>query len=189
MLLLINTHTPHTQIYTYIHHIYRVFIKYCVFPLHFFNFLNSTSSAAALVFYLPGVSTHTDKKGNQRKARVWNILNSLEKTQYFINTLYIYFTIGFNLQYIIKFNADMVDSINRIYQNIIYYIATFIIYNCRYGRFNHGNEGIVHRIYDIYMYVHIFNNINTGIVDYHDVIQLFQVYCRYGNDSLRLLYV
>ena len=30
-------------------------------------FLNSASSAAALVFYLPGVCTHTDTKGKQRK--------------------------------------------------------------------------------------------------------------------------
>ena len=35
--------------------IYRVFIKYCVFFLKFWIFLNSASSAAALVFYLPGV--------------------------------------------------------------------------------------------------------------------------------------
>ena len=41
--------------------------------------LNSASSAAALVFYLPGVSTHTDTEGKQRKTRVWNILKSLEK--------------------------------------------------------------------------------------------------------------
>ena len=42
---------------------YRVFIKYCVFPLKFWIFLNSASSAAALVFYLPGVCTHTDTEG------------------------------------------------------------------------------------------------------------------------------
>ena len=39
-------------------------------------FLNSASSAAALVFYLPSVCTHTDIKGKQRKVRVWNILKS-----------------------------------------------------------------------------------------------------------------
>ena len=38
---------------------YRVFIKYCVFSLKVI-FLNSASSAAALVFYLPGVCAHTD---------------------------------------------------------------------------------------------------------------------------------
>ena len=32
-------------------------------------FLNSASSAAALVFYLPGVCTHTVTKGKQRKTR------------------------------------------------------------------------------------------------------------------------
>ena len=38
---------------------YRVFNKYCVFSLKFLIFLNSASSAAALVFYLPGVCVHT----------------------------------------------------------------------------------------------------------------------------------
>ena len=52
-------------------------------------FLNSASSAAALVFYLPGVCTHTDTEGKQRKTRVRNILKSLEKTQYLMNTLYL----------------------------------------------------------------------------------------------------
>ena len=35
------------------------------FPLDFVIFLNSASSAAALVFYLPGVCTHTDTEGKQ----------------------------------------------------------------------------------------------------------------------------
>ena len=53
-------------------------------------FPNSASSAAALVFYLPCVCTHTDIKGKQRKARVGNIiLKSSEKTQYLMNTLYL----------------------------------------------------------------------------------------------------
>ena len=69
---------------------YRLFIKYCVFPFLNLNFLNSASSAAALVFYLPCVCTHTDIKGKQRKARVGNIiLKSSEKTQYLMNTLYL----------------------------------------------------------------------------------------------------
>ena len=68
--------------------LYRVFIKYCVFPKNFVIFLNSASSAAALVFYLPGVCTHTDTEGKQRKARVRNIFKSSEKTQYLMNTLY-----------------------------------------------------------------------------------------------------
>ena len=42
-------------------------------------FLNSASSAAALVFYLPGVCTHSDTEGKQRKARVRNILKSSKK--------------------------------------------------------------------------------------------------------------
>ena len=51
-------------------------------------FLNSASSAAALVFYLPCVCTHTNTEGEQRKARVRNVLKCLEKTQYLVNTLY-----------------------------------------------------------------------------------------------------
>ena len=46
-------------------------------------FLNSESSAAALVFYLPGVCTYMDTEGKQRKARVRNILKSLEKNTIF----------------------------------------------------------------------------------------------------------
>ena len=52
-------------------------------------FINSASSPATLVFYLTGVCTHTDTKGKQRKARVWNILKSSEKIQYLMNTLYL----------------------------------------------------------------------------------------------------
>ena len=66
--------------------IYTVFIKYCVFSLKFCD-LNSASSAAALVFYLPGASTHTDTEGKQRKARVRNILKYPKKTQYLMNIL------------------------------------------------------------------------------------------------------
>ena len=70
---------------------YRVLIKCCVFSLQFYDFLNSASSAAVLVFYLSGacvVCTHTDTEGKQRKARVRNILKSSGKTQYLLNTLY-----------------------------------------------------------------------------------------------------
>ena len=42
-------------------------------------FLNSASSTASLVFYLPCVCSHTDTEGEQRKARVRNILRSLKK--------------------------------------------------------------------------------------------------------------
>ena len=44
-----------------------VFIEYCVFPENFVIILNSVISAAALVFYLPGVCTHTDTEGKQCK--------------------------------------------------------------------------------------------------------------------------
>ena len=62
---------------------YRVFIKYCFFPYNVVIFLNSVSSAAALVFYLPGVCTHTDTEGKQRKANVRNILKSSENNTVF----------------------------------------------------------------------------------------------------------
>ena len=52
---------------------YRVFFKYCVFSSKCCDFFNSASSAASLVFYLPGVCTHIDTEGKQRKARVGNI--------------------------------------------------------------------------------------------------------------------
>ena len=46
-------------------------------------FLNSASSAAALVFYLYVVCAHTDTEGKQRKAKVQNILKSTEKNSIF----------------------------------------------------------------------------------------------------------
>ena len=58
-------------------------VNYCVFCLHFGIFLNSASSAAALVFYLPGVCTNTDTERKQRKARVRNILKSSKKNTIF----------------------------------------------------------------------------------------------------------
>ena len=64
---------------------YRVFMKYCVLPGNFAIILNSASSAAALVFYLPGVCTHTDTKGKQSP----EYFKILEKTQYFMNNLYV----------------------------------------------------------------------------------------------------
>ena len=53
------------------------------FSLKCCDFFNSARSASALVFYLPGVCTHTDTEGKQRKARVQNILKCSEKTQYY----------------------------------------------------------------------------------------------------------
>ena len=59
---------------------YRVFINYCVFSLKFWNFSNSTSSAAALLFYLPGVcSTHTDTEGKQGKGKSPEYFKIFEK--------------------------------------------------------------------------------------------------------------
>ena len=53
-------------------------------------FLNSASSAAALVFYLPGVCTHTDTEGKQREARVRNILKSSKNTIFNEHLVYIF---------------------------------------------------------------------------------------------------
>ena len=60
-------------------------------------FLNSASSAAALVFYLPGVCIHTDTEGKQRKVRVRNIFKKFEK-----NTIYNEHPVYF---YILNCNA------------------------------------------------------------------------------------
>ena len=46
-------------------------------------FLKSVSSAAALVFYLPDVCTHSNTEGIQRKTRVRNILKSVERNTIF----------------------------------------------------------------------------------------------------------
>ena len=48
--------------------IYSVFINYCVFSLRFCDFFNNARSAAALVFYLPGVCTHTNTEVKQSPA-------------------------------------------------------------------------------------------------------------------------
>ena len=68
-------------------------------------FLNSANSAAALVFYLPGVCTHTDTEGKQRKTRVRNILKSLEKTQHLMNTLYQSIMLTLNHSLIFKLSV------------------------------------------------------------------------------------
>ena len=48
-------------------------------------FLNSASSAVALVFYLPGVCTHQGKTEKGKSPKYFKIF---EKTQYLMNTLY-----------------------------------------------------------------------------------------------------
>ena len=75
-LMLLLEHLFKKVIKDYKQGLYRVFIKYCVFPYNFLNFLNSASSAAALVFYLPGVCTHIDTEGKQSPE---NILKSSKK--------------------------------------------------------------------------------------------------------------
>ena len=48
-------------------HINIIHTTGCSLNIVFCDFPNSGSSAAALVFYLPGECTHTDTKGKQRK--------------------------------------------------------------------------------------------------------------------------
>ena len=66
-----------------LHYYYRVFIKYCFFPKNVLIFLNSTSFAAALVFYLsfrgPSMKSgvHTEEK--PRGARVRNVFENFRK--------------------------------------------------------------------------------------------------------------
>ena len=61
-----------------INHIYyRVFIKYCVFSLKFFEFSELCQvCCSAGVLTVWWVYTHTDTEGKQRKIRVRNILKS-----------------------------------------------------------------------------------------------------------------
>ena len=61
---------------------YRLFIKYCVFILTFWIFPNSASSAAALVFYLPRVCTHTDTE-EYREKQESGIYQNLRKNTIF----------------------------------------------------------------------------------------------------------
>ena len=75
---------------------YRVFIKYCVFSYYVVTFLNSASSAAALVFDLP-LCTHTDTEGKPREARVQNIYiyiskSSKKNTIFYEYPVYLVFT-------------------------------------------------------------------------------------------------
>ena len=59
------------------------------FPLNVVIFLNSASSAAVLVFYLPfsGPCMKSDTEEKPREARVRNYFEIFEKTQYLMNTL------------------------------------------------------------------------------------------------------
>ena len=57
-------------------------VKYCVFSLKCCDFSELCQFCCSA-----GVCTHTVTKGKQRKTSVRNILKSLEKTQYLMNTL------------------------------------------------------------------------------------------------------
>ena len=75
-----------SSVYMYM---YRVFIKYSVFPWNVVIFLNSASSAAAPAFEL----CHCVHTLTPRENREWPesgiYFKIFEKTQYFMNTLYI----------------------------------------------------------------------------------------------------
>ena len=53
----------------------------CFFPENVVIFLNYASSAAALVFYLPGVITHTDTEGKTEKGQSQEYFKIFEKTR------------------------------------------------------------------------------------------------------------
>ena len=65
---------------------YRVFIQYCLFPLKFWIFLNSASSAAALVFYLPFSGPCTQRWKTERGKNSEYSLKFSKKKQ-LMNTL------------------------------------------------------------------------------------------------------
>ena len=79
-------------------------------------FLNS--GRAALVFYLPGVCTHTDPEGKQRKARVRNIFKIFGKNTIFnehpVESPFYFLSLSFLLFYIIYSNTSE--------QNIQYFL-------------------------------------------------------------------
>ena len=64
---------------------YRVFIKYCVFSLNFCDF-SKLCQFCCSAGVLPAWCVYTPY--TERKTRVRNILKSMEKTQYLMNTLY-----------------------------------------------------------------------------------------------------
>ena len=66
-------------------------LNFVFFPSDFVVFLNSASSAAALVFYLPGVCTlYTHwHRGKTEKGRSPEYFKIFEKTQYLMSTLYL----------------------------------------------------------------------------------------------------
>ena len=68
---------------------YRVFIKYCVFSLKFYDFSEFCQFWCSAGFLPPGVCTHTDTKGKTEKGQSQEYFKILEKTQYLMKTLYI----------------------------------------------------------------------------------------------------
>ena len=78
-------------------------LNYCVFSLKFCDF-------SELVFYLPGVCTHTDTEGKHRKYRVRNILKYPKK-----NTIFNEHPVGS----VLLINALKFTVSERLIQNLI----------------------------------------------------------------------
>ena len=87
----------------------------CLLNIVFFSFkcceifLNSVSSAAALVFYLPGVCTHTDTEGKQREARFRNIINNSEK-----NTIFNEHPVPDNFKNTLDITDNLITGLNTV---------------------------------------------------------------------------
>ena len=84
-------------------------LKIVFFPLNFVIFLNSATSAAALVFYLPGVCTHTDNEGRPESGIFFKIR---KKTQYLMNTLYISYNF-FSINSTTIIHYSLVDRVKK----------------------------------------------------------------------------
>ena len=92
-----------------VHYILRFSLISC-------DFFNSASSAESLVLYLPGVCTHNDTEGKQRKARVWNISKSSKKI-----TMFNEHPVPFNHQ---RMFAILCLEFPQIWKTFIYFQKT-----------------------------------------------------------------
>ena len=81
-------------------------------------FLNSASSAVALVLYLPGVCTLTPKENRERpESRIFSKIR--KKTQYLMNTLYLLRTGGGGAGFLKPVNATPVRLLSSLSKNNI----------------------------------------------------------------------
>ena len=108
---------------------YRVFIKYCVFPWNVVIFLNSASSTAAIVFDLPLTLT---PRGNRERPESGIYFKIFEKTQYLTNILYIYYTPFFAIHhtlynwnlivFVLKNKCITCTRVSNTFLEALYYI-------------------------------------------------------------------